>query len=225
MRKLNLIDIGVTHFGDKYSTKYIDNLQNGIARNYSGNFNFMVKTNCPNRHWDKIDFFDCSRRTVIMDIDMIINGNLDELFTYPVETFGAFKRWWRGNNDINGGFYIVEPTESNYLVRESFYMDPEAYISRYSNLVGTPWMGEQAFVDDHTVDKTYLPGEWLGVRVDGAVHKGVKQEQSKFDSMYQHHHGNLNMLDNSKLLHFIYEQQIEDHEQWIQDLWNGTSSA
>ena len=56
-----MIDICVTHFGEKYSSKYIDNLQNGIARNYSGDFNFIVKTDCPNGHWDKLSFFECAK--------------------------------------------------------------------------------------------------------------------------------------------------------------------
>ena len=216
------IDICVTHFGHKYSTRYLDNLERGIGRNYSGDFNFVVKTDCPNRHWDKISFFDCDKRTIVMDIDMIVMNNLNELFKYPVDGFGAFQRWWRGNQDINGGFYILEPSEQNHLLKESFYQDPESWIYRYSNIVGTKWMGEQTFVNDHILDKTVLPGQWLGIYVDRVEHKGVYQKQADFNRMYNNLY-NTHMINTCKFMHFIYDQRIEQHDKWIIDLWNGTS--
>lgn len=215
------IDICVTHFGNKYSTKYLDNLESGIGRNYSGDFNFIVKTDCPYRHWDKIGFFDCDKKTIVMDIDMIVMHNLNELFNYQVDGFGAFQRWWRGNQDINGGFYILEPSEQNHLLKESFYQNPETWIHRYSTLVGTKWMGEQSFVNDHIIDKTILPGQWLGVYVEGVNHKGVIQKQDDFNRMYNNLY-NTHMITTSKLMHFIYDQTIEQHDKWIIDLWNGT---
>lgn len=219
-----MIDVCVTHFGDKYSKKYLDNLEAGIARHYSGDFNFRVRTQCPYKHWDKISFFDCDKRTIVMDIDMVICKNLDELFNYPIDGFGAFKRWWRNNQDINGGFYILEPSENNYLTMDMFYFDPYGWIERYGQKVGRQWYGEQNFVDDHILEKTYLPNKWLGVWVDGVHHNGKRQSQKEFEQMYENQHKD-KMLNNVKLLHFIYENKIEEHEQWIQTLWNGTSYA
>ena len=216
-----MIDICVTHFGDKYSTKYIDNLEKGIARNYSGDFNFIVKTDCPNRHWDKMSFFDCQKRTIIMDIDIIVKSKLDKLFDYPIDGFGAFKRWWRDNRDINGGFYIIEPSENNYLLKEHFYQNPEQYINMYSKIVGTPWMGEQLFVNNNILDKTYLPNEWLGIWADGVTHNSTIVKQKDIEAVYRAQF-NSNMLETCKLIHFIYDQKIEQHEGWLQDLWNGT---
>ena len=218
-----MIDVCVTYFGEKYSTKYLDNLEAGIGARYSGDFNFTVKTDCPNRHWDKISFFDCERRTIVMDIDMVIAKNLDELFDYDVEEFAAFPRWWRGSIDYNGGFYIIEPNEQSTDLKEEFYKDPTEYIKTYGESVGTQWMGEQTFVADNLVIED-LPAEWLGVWVDRVDHKGITQNQDKFNTLY-YNNFNKDMIDNVKLIHFIYENTIEQHEQWIQTLWNGTSYA
>lgn len=219
-----MLNVCVTHFGNTYSTKYLDNLEAGIARNYTSDFNFHVKTNCTYRHWDKISFFTCTERTIVLDIDQVVCDNLDELFDYPVDGFGAFKRWWRGNFDINGGFYILEPSEDNFRLAESFYKNPEMIIKQYSETIGVKWKGEQHFVDNNILEKTYLPSEWLGVYVDNVSHHGVKQNQQHFNDIY-YDHFKKNMLDNVKLLHFIYDNKIEDHDQWIQDLWNGMSYA
>lgn len=223
LTNLKPLNVCVTHFGDKYSSKYVHNLEDAIGRNYSGDFNFNVKTDCPNRHWDKISFFDCDTRTIVMDIDMVVCSNLDELFDYTVEEFAAFPRWWRGNVDVNGGFYIIEPSDQAKELKEEFYVDPDDYIESYGKSVGTAWMGEQAFVHDNLIIEE-LPPEWLGVWVDGVDHKGIIQDQGKFDKLYEDQF-NTPMVDNIKLLHFIYENQIEQHQPWIQELWNGTSAA
>ena len=85
-----MLDVCVTHFGTKYPTTYLDKLERGIAKNYSGDFNFVVKTDCPNRHWDKISFFDCDRPTVIMDIDQLVVGDLDSIFNAQPKQLAGF---------------------------------------------------------------------------------------------------------------------------------------
>lgn len=230
LKKSSSVDICVTYFGDKYSTKYLDNLEAGIGRNYSGNFNFIVKTDCPNRHWDKLSFFDNDRRTVIMDIDMMVINSVDHIFNYKAE-FAAFPRWWRDNHSINGGLYVFDPSEKTALVKEKFYQQPELWINQYSNKTGTKWMGEQLFVDESLPDITRLNGQWLGVYVDGVDHKGTIQSQSMFEARYYVSNKTHMMSELYKfkphvsLVHFIYDQKIEQHKQWIQDLWNGHSSV
>ena len=219
-----MIDICITHFGDKYSSKYIDNLEKGIARNYSGDFNLIVKTDCPNGHWDKISFFECDKPRIIMDIDFIITSNLDELFNYELEKdhLGVFPRWWRsGGCPINGGFYKINPGNNINQVSDKFYSNPEFWISHYGNLVGTPGKGEQDFVNDSVYHQTYLPGQWLGIYTEGS-----KRHTSEILNKYYDTYGlpliKQNKFNNQiKLVHFIYDDNmIESKPQWIQDLWN-----
>ena len=226
-----MIDICVTHFGDKYNTKYLDNLQNGIARNYSGDFNFLVETNCPNNHWDKISFFECDKPRIIMDIDFIITSNLDELIDYeiPEDSLAAFPPWWRYNGcKINGGFYKINPGENINLLPIKFYSDPNLWLSFWGKAVGTPGKGEQNFVEQSVKNITMLPGQWMGVYTDGCFHNGETQTIKKISDKYFKEYG-LSLVDGEafgndiKLVHFIYDDnQIENRPQWIQDLWNTT---
>lgn len=222
-----MIDICVTHFGNKYSTKYLDNLEKGIAKNYSGDFNFIVKTDCPNRHWDKISFFDNDKRTVIMDIDMIVIGDLDHIIDSKT-WFGAFPRWWRDNKSINGGFYVFDPCEETLLLKEKFYSHPELWISEYSRKTGTKWMGEQLFVDESLPTIERLNGSALGVYINDVKHNGQRAKQAEYNRMYFDRHNCAQMIGGTifnnqiSMVHFIYDQVIEQHDAWIQSLWNGT---
>lgn len=223
------IDICVTHFGDKYSSKYIDNLEKGIARNYSSDFNLLIKTDCPNAHWDKISFFECDEPRIIMDIDFIINSNLDDLIDYEVEDnhLAAFWRWWQPNilGKINGGFYKISPGSNILNIVDKFYSDPEFWIKYYGDLVGTKGKGEQNFVADSAYFIDELPGEWLGIHTEGS-----QRYSSEIYNKYYHAFGKTMMghqkfSSQVKLVHFIYDDNmIERKEDWIQKVWNGTYS-
>jgi hypothetical protein len=219
-----MIDICVTYFGNKYSSKYISNLENGISRNYSGDFNFIVKTDCPNGHWDKISFLECDKPRIIMDIDFLIAGNLDDLFDYKVEQnhIAAFPRWWRnGGCKINGGFYKINPGTNHMAVFDKFYADPTFWKKYYSNIVGTPGMGEQNFIEDSFYFIDELPGKWLGVYTEGSK----RYDKNILNKYYDNY--NVPLITQNKfgrevkIVHFIYnDNMIEDKPQWIQDLWN-----
>jgi hypothetical protein len=221
-----MIDICVTYFGNKYSTKYLDNLQKGIARNYSGDFNFLVLTDCPFGHWDKISFFECEKPTIIMDIDILINGNLDELINYdvPENTLAAFPRWWRnGGCPINGGFYKVNPGPNIWSVVDKFYSAPEFWIEYYGKLVGTLGKGEQNFIHDSVYFINELPGQWLGIHTEGAE----RYDPNIMNKYYYEY--NMPLMkkdkfgDQIKLVHFIYDDNmIENKSQWVLNLWNTT---
>jgi hypothetical protein len=221
-----MIDIWVTHFGDKYSSQYLKNLEKGIARNYSSDFRLFVKTNCPNRHWDKISFLETDKPRIIMDIDFLITGNLDELFDYPLpdNTLAAFPRWWRnGGCKINGGFYKINPGPDLLATVDKFYSNPELWITYYGTMVGSPGKGEQNFIEDSFRNITLLPGSWLGIHTEGS-----KRYSHDIHNKYYNSYGmplmvNERFNSNVKLVHFIYDDNmIEDKAQWIQDLWNTT---
>tara|TARA_R110002153_G_scaffold155512_3_gene307558 strand:- start:180 stop:875 length:696 start_codon:yes stop_codon:yes gene_type:complete len=230
-----VIDVCVTHFGNKYGSKYIDNLEKAVGKHYSNDFNLIVKTDCPYGHWDKISFFDCDDPRIVMDIDFVVNGNLDDLFDcdQPEDTLAAFPRWWRkGGCTINGGFYKINPGLKVQFACDKFYMDPDVWKDHYGKLVGTSGMGEQNFVEE-SCPIYKLPGHWYGMYAGGSAHVTNKKEietsinQLAVNGMY-YREFNLDMIkdskfaDHIKLVHFIYDDNmIEDKEQWIQDLWNG----
>lgn len=228
-----MLDICVTHFGNRYSTKYLDNLEKGIARNYSSDFNFVVKTDCPNRHWDKISFFNTDKPTIVMDIDMLVTGNLDNLFDFRYDNgLAAFQRWWSPDRrSINGGFYKIIPNNGTQFVYDKFYNDPEAHIKKYGNMTGTPWKGEQLFVNNNLRKITYLPNLWLGVYADCIEHKGTYINQQNLNKLYNKIFDSDLMQGESfgphvKLVHFIYDDNgIEEHYGWIEDLWNNPIST
>jgi hypothetical protein len=231
-----MIDICVTHFGTKYSSRYIDNLEKAIGFNYSKDFNLIVKTDCPYGHWDKISFLDTDNPRIIMDIDFIVNGNLDDLFDYEVkeDTLAAFPRWWRqGGCSINGGFYKINPGFKVQSACDKFYMDPTFWKDHYGTMVGTVGMGEQNFIEE-SCPLQILPSEWFGMYAEGSSHVTSRTQgkalisQESVNRLYFKEHG-LDMMDNNKfseqikLIHFIYDDNmIEDKEQWIQDQWNAT---
>lgn len=221
-----MIDICVTHFGEKYSSKYIDNLQNGIARNYSGDFNFIVKTDCPNGHWDKISFFERHDPCIVMDIDVIINGNLDDLFNYDIveNHIGAFPRWWKNTGcKYNGGFYKINPGYNQLAVYDKFYSNPDFWINHYGKLVGTMGMGEQNFVTDSSYFIEELPGKWLGIHTEGSSRYNKDIMNRYYDFYNKPLITQEKFGDQIKLVHFIYaDNMIEDKAEWVQKIWNTT---
>tara|TARA_B110000503_G_scaffold135335_1_gene215734 strand:- start:6024 stop:6704 length:681 start_codon:yes stop_codon:yes gene_type:complete len=224
-----MIDICVTHFGDKYSSKYITNLENAIGKNYSSDFNFIVKTDCPNGHWDKLSFFECDKPRIIMDIDIIVTSNIDDIIDHNMnaDCVRAFPRWWtKGGCRINGGFYKVNPGPSVEMAMEKFYDDPEFWIKHYGKKLGTLGKGEQDFVEESIKNISYFPSKYLGIYTDGCIHNNKVISQENINNKYFRAH-NLPLLEGDKfgpevkLVHFIYDNNmIENRPQWIQDLWN-----
>lgn len=228
-----MIDVCVTHFGNKYDSKYITNLEKAIGKNYSNDFNFIVKTDCSNGHWDKLSFLECDEPRIVMDIDFVVNNNLDELFDYnvPTDTLAAFPRWWRNVGcSINGGFYKINPGIKLWAACDKFYMDPTFWMNHYGKIVGEIGKGEQNYVEE-SCPIHILPGKWMGMYAEGSKH-GIKVDYKRITQLainqrYFYEYKLPLTNDNSfsdqiKLVHFIYDDNmIEDKPKWIQDLWNG----
>jgi hypothetical protein len=199
-----MIDICVTHFGNKYSSKYITNLENAIGKNYSKDFNFIVKTDCPNLHWDKISFFECDKPRIIMDIDFVITSKLDELIDYeiPEDSLAAFPRWWRDYDftcSINGGFYKINPGLTLELTKEKFYSDPLAWMTYIWKTYGHTQFGkgEQDFVEKSKINIKLLPGEWLGIYTVGCARPEKVITLKQIEDKYFHEYG-LSLVDGEK---------------------------
>lgn len=224
------IDVCVTYFGNTYSLKYLSNLEEAIGKNYSDDFNFIVKTDCPYRHWDKISFFQTDKERIIMDIDMLVVGNLDSLFNVKLtNSLAAFQRWWSPFfHSINGGFYKIRPSRQGELLYDKFYNNPEGIITKYGKRMGQYWKGEQTFVNDNYGNIQFLPNHMLGVYADNIIHNGKILQQDIFNNIYNVMFDRTLVDDDHecfgkdvKLVHFLYDDNfIEDQKSWIQELWN-----
>ena len=173
-------------FGERYSADYVNKLYKGIKRNSSDPFDFYCYTENPEgldenvkvielvkrkgvrRHWYRFDFHDMpflkGHKCVVMDIDAVITGSIDEVinFDLPKGHYGALPKWWGEGNNINGGFQMFYQGETKYLSDE-FNSRPSYWQTYYFKTGRSPYLfGEQLFIEEHLKqDITFLPKEWF----------------------------------------------------------------
>lgn len=113
--------------GDKYGPEYTERLFNGCARHRARPFAFAVQTRAEfPGWWQKILVFPPKERTVYLDLDVVVTGNIDFLFDYD----GPFCIWgdpWSGR--WNSSVMSIAPGFGKEI-RERFLADPEAIMSR-----------------------------------------------------------------------------------------------
>jgi len=69
--------------GDKYGPEYVERLGRGVAQNTSRPFWFEVITQAQfPGWWQKLLVFPSEERTIFLDLDTVIVGNVDFLFDY-----------------------------------------------------------------------------------------------------------------------------------------------
>ena len=113
------IKIFCLYFEGKYSTKYVDNLYDGLKRFSKKPFEFICYSDTDNikadriiklpkdtpikEHWFKINFFNplfCNQQPndqiIVMDIDQVIVSDITEMLEYPVQDneLITYKNWW-----------------------------------------------------------------------------------------------------------------------------------
>ena len=145
-----MIHILTLKVGDKYSSQYINNLYRGIKKNTTVDFKMYCYTEDPKDivddveiielanpnllklQWHKIQFHSKNfagikngERCLILDIDWIITGNLDDILSFDIKPkhFGCFERWWSNRLEwcsINGGFQMYRMGDTEYLHRIFF---------------------------------------------------------------------------------------------------------
>lgn len=248
-----MINILTLKVGSKYGPEYVNRLYRGIARNTSVPFRFFCYTEdgrdlIPEvaiirlrpdsrvvRQWYKLDFH-CPRRVglplgakcLILDLDQIVLGNLDEVLNWPIrdDEAGLVRRWWSGTSavqcELNGGFqmYHLGATEHLYL---TFLAEP-AHWQRHYIAIGHaqgPVNGEQNFVNEHLrCRRSWLPDEWFG-----------KYHQGRMDDIERWFHRRLHpgrVFDGErfhqcfKMIHFANSDNMMGsiHEPWIARYWH-----
>ena len=182
-----------------YTPDYVSKLYRSLKRNSSIPFEFVCLSDTDveadvvlpynhhdkiKKHWHKLKYFsphfawqDPGDDIIIMDIDQVITGNVDDLIGYPVKEgeILTYDSWWNVKTNefadkvilpINGGFYKFKSGSLNY-VWDDFALNPEYWQLHYYNIgdVHYKYYGEQNYVywklDEHKVKINYLPAEWI----------------------------------------------------------------
>jgi hypothetical protein len=185
-----MLKICTVYFKGFYTPDYVSKLYRSLKRNSSIPFEFICLSDTDveadiilpynhhdkiKKHWHKLKFFSPQFAyqkpgddIIVMDIDQVITGNVDELIGHPVEenelvTYGI---WWKSILESNGGFYKFKSGSLKYIWDE-FAKNPDYWQTHYYNVgdVHTKYYGEQNYVNwkikDNKTKLTKTPEEWI----------------------------------------------------------------
>jgi hypothetical protein len=249
-----MIKICTVFFQDEwslYTPDYVSRLYDSLKRNSTIPFEFIcisdtdVKADVVlpynhhsdvKKHWHKLKFFSshfANQKTgddiIIMDIDQIITGNIDEMINYPVKDneFVTYDTWWPRNISVNGGFYKFKSGSFDFVWND-FILNPQYWQNYYyeNGDVHYRYYGEQNFVDwklyEHNVKILKMPGEWLGKYTDNK--KDMIEMNKIYSKKFKKDYMILDDLNDSlKIVHFngVGNSIHKYNKQWIKDKWNG----
>ncbi len=245
-----MLKICTVYFEGIYTPDYVSKLYRSLKRNSTIPFEFIclsdtdveadvvlpLKHDKIKRHWHKLKFFspqfayqEQDDEIIVMDIDQVIVGNVDELLDYPVD-YGqivTYKSWWHDKNDlpINGSFYKFNSGDLKF-VWDRFISNPEYWQLFYYNKgdVHKKYYGEQNYVYqcmiDHNIDVKLMPGHWLGLHTND--YKKNLELQKKYCRIFEADY--MIMGDthkDMKVVNFAGPGKTihENNEQWIKDNW------
>ena len=185
------IKICCLYFEGKYTPDYVEKLYNSLKRNCTIPFEFICYSDNPNvkadvviplkhfnnikRHWYKLAFFSPNfayqkpgDEIIIMDIDQIITGNVDDMIGWPVadNELVSYNKWWGGKPKLNGGFLKFK-SGSCQIFWDTFIRAPEDWQLHYykKGAVHYKYYGEQNYInaicDEYKVNLTLMPPEWV----------------------------------------------------------------
>ena len=186
-----MLKICCVYFKGFYTPDYVSKLYRSLKRNSTIPFEFICLSDTKDveadvilpynhhdkikKHWHKLKFFSPhfayqkpGDDIIVMDIDQVITGNVDELIGYPVQdnemvTYGI---WWKSLLKSNGGFYKFKSGSLKYIWDE-FAKNPDYWQTHYYNVgdVHTKYYGEQNYVNwkiqEHKTKLVLTPGEWI----------------------------------------------------------------
>ena len=252
-----MLKICTVYFGNKYTPDYVGKLFDSIRRNSSIPFQSICVSDNPNvkadvvlpynynsnikLHWHKLKFFSPNYAyqnpgddIIVMDIDQVIAGNVDELIGHPVEdgeliTYGV---WWNSEKLIehgltlqtNGGFYKFKSGTLSY-VWDDFIASPEYWQMKFFNdeVVHYRYYGEQNYVNwkvfweaKDKVIKT--PEKWIGKYHGDDFFKNIKLNKKYFEKF-----GDYMILDDVnpdiKIIHMLGPDNTIHNTGWVKDYW------
>ena len=193
---VNVLKICTVYFKGFYTPDYVSKLYRSLKRNSTVPFEFICLSDTNDieadvilpynhhsdikKHWHKLKFFSPQfggqkpgDDIIIMDIDQVIVGNVDELLGHSVKEneLVSYGQWWDNKLKLNGGFYKFK-SGSLKSIWDDFSLNPHFWQLHYYNtgVVHHKYYGEQNYVNwkvqQHNIKLTLTPKEWLGRHTD-----------------------------------------------------------
>ena len=245
-----MLKICTVYFKGFYTPDYVSKLYRSLKRNSTVPFEFICLSDTNDieadvilpynhhsdikKHWHKLKFFSPQfggqkpgDDIIIMDIDQVIVGNVDELLGHSVKEneLVSYGQWWDNKLKLNGGFYKFK-SGSIKSIWDDFSLNPNYWQMHYykKGVVHHKYYGEQNYVDwkvqEHNIKLTLTPREWLGRHTDNTMDNVElnKIYSKKFNTDYM-------ILDDVnekiKVVHFTgVGKTIHDHkENFIKENW------
>ena len=244
------IKICTLYFEGKYTPDYVEKLYNSLKRNCTIPFEFICYSDNPNvkadviiplkhfnnikYHWYKLAFFSPNfayqnpeDEIIIMDIDQIITGNVDDMIGYPVGDYElvSYNKWWGGKPKLNGGFLKFKSGQLK-VIWDEFLTSPEDWQLNWykTGVVHYKYYGEQNFInwmcDKHNIRLTLMPPEW----VCKLTNNEDEDRQNNIDYMKKFNKDYMILdkpNDDIKVVHFA-NPNANIHTSkysWIKDYW------
>ena len=246
-----MIKICTVYFDGIYTPDYVSKLYRSLKSNTSLPFEFICLSDTDveadvvlpynkhsniKLHWHKLKFFSSQfayqkpgDEIIIMDIDQIITGNIDELIGFPVtdNEFVTYGTWWPRNITANGGFYKFKSGQFDYIWND-FSLNPEYWQTHYYEKgdVHYKYYGEQNYVDwklfERGIKVTQTPNEWLGKYTDN------KKDMVEMNKLYSKRFKTDYMIldkpnDMIKVVHMngVGNTIHKYNQKFIKDNWHG----
>lgn len=155
---------------------------------------------------------DMDEPLVVMDVDVILNGNYMDMINYPIERgeFVCMNAWWTDTSKqeycINGGFYKYYPRDCKYIW-DKFMADPEYWQNYYieNGTTHGPVNGEQYFIEDSINQKlkpVYLPQEWYGKMIQNPTRKWVEECNEAYPGDWFYDYNKREFNSEVKFIHY-----------------------
>ena len=186
-----MLKICTVYFDGFYTPNYVSKLYRSLKKNSTIPFEFVCISDTNDieadvilpynhnsdikKHWHKLKFFSPQFANqhpgddiVIMDIDQVITGNVDDLIGFPVDNneLISYGQWWDNKLKLNGGFYKFK-SGSLKKIWDDFSLNPNYWQMHYYNNgdVHYKYYGEQNYVNwkvqENNIKLTTTPKEWL----------------------------------------------------------------
>ena len=257
-----MLRICTVYYKGFYTPNYVSNFYRSLRKNSTIPFRSVCISDDPNveadvvlpynhhsdikKHWHKLKFFSPlfggqqpGDDIIIMDIDQVVVGNVDDLIGFPVgdDELVSYGTWWnsrmhsnklKDNNilPLNGGFYKFKSGQFKHIW-DDFALNPEYWQLHYYNNgdVHAKYYGEQNYVNwkvqEHNIKLTTTPQQWLCKYTDDFkqnLHLN-KTYSKKFNTEYM-------IMDDVhkyiKVVHFtgVGKTIHESNAKFIKDYWN-----
>lgn len=166
-------------WGTRYGPEYVNRLYNMVQRNTERETRFICFTDdatdvepgieimplpaisIPERvawtPWRKLSLWqhpleNLSGDALFLDLDLIITGNLDEMFDYKPGQYVVIHNWTQPGQRIGNTSAFRFPIGKYAHIYNDFVHDPERILTRYRI--------EQQYISDKIPEQEFWPSEW-----------------------------------------------------------------